>query len=44
MSNLENRIDVVLINVLASSAVDGGFEPRSGQTENLEHWYMLLLR
>ena len=44
MSNLENRIDVVLISVLASSAVDGGFEPRFGQTKNLEHWYLLLLR
>ena len=44
MSNPENRIDVVLISVLASSAVDGGFEPRSGQTINLEHWYLLLLR
>ena len=44
MSNIENHTDVVLISVLASSAVDRGFEPRSGQTKNLEHWYLLLLR
>ena len=44
MSNLENPIDFVLISVLASSAVDAGFEPRSGQTKDLEHWYVLLLR
>ena len=44
MSNLENRVDVVLISVLASSAVDGVFEPRLGQTKNLEHWYLLLRR
>ena len=29
-----NLIDVVMVSVLASSAVDRGFEPRSGQTKN----------
>ena len=30
-----NRIGGVMISVLASSAVDRGFEPRSGQTKDL---------
>ena len=29
-----NRIGGVMVSVLASSAVDRGFEPRSGQTKN----------
>ena len=29
-----NRIGGVMISVLASSAVDRGFEPRSGQTKD----------
>ena len=29
-----NRIDVIMVNVLALSAVDCGFEPRSGQTND----------
>ena len=29
-----NRIDVVMVNVLALSVVDRGFKPRSGQTED----------
>ena len=31
-----NRIGGVMVNVLASSAVDCGFEPRSGQTKDYE--------
>ena len=30
----ENRIGIILISVLALSAVDRGFEPRSGQTKD----------
>ena len=30
----ENRIGGVMVSVLASSAVDRGFEPRSGQTKD----------
>ena len=29
-----NHIDGVMVSVLASSAVDRGFEPRSGQTKD----------
>ena len=32
--SLQNRIGGVMVNVLASSAVDRGFEPRSGQTKD----------
>jgi hypothetical protein len=31
---LFNRIDGVMVNMLASSAVDHGFKPQSGQTKN----------
>ena len=31
-----NRIGGVMVSVLASSAVDRGFEPRSGQTKDYE--------
>ena len=31
-----HRIGGVMVNVLASSAVDRGFEPRSGQTKDYE--------
>jgi hypothetical protein len=31
-----NRIGGVMVSVLASSAVDCGFEPRSGQTKDYE--------
>ena len=35
--NLEyNRIGGVMVSVLASSAVDLGFEPRSGQTKDFK--------
>ena len=34
--NQINRIDGVMVSVLASSAVDRGFEPRSGQTKDYE--------
>ena len=34
--NQKHRIDGVMVSVLASSAVDHGFEPRSGQTKNYE--------
>jgi hypothetical protein len=33
---LSNRIGGVMVSVLASSAVDCGFEPRSGQTKVYE--------
>jgi hypothetical protein len=33
---LYNRIGGVMFSVLASSAVDRGFKPRSGQTKELE--------
>ena len=29
-----NRISGIMVSMLASSAVDSGFEPRSGQTKN----------
>ncbi len=29
-----NRIDGVMVSMLASSAVDRGFEPRSGKTKD----------
>ena len=32
--NQKHRIGGVMVNVLASSAVDRGFEPRSGQTKD----------
>ena len=30
----ENRIGGIMVSVIASSAVDRGFEPRSGQTKD----------
>ena len=33
---LTNRIDGVIVSVLASSTVDRGFESRSGQTKDYE--------
>jgi hypothetical protein len=33
---MQNRIGGVMISVLASSAVDGRFEPRPGQTKNFK--------
>jgi len=42
--NSMNHIGVVMISVLASSAVDRGFEPRFGQTKDYKIWYLLLLR
>ena len=33
-ANLENHIGGVMVSMLASSAVDRGFEPRSGQTKD----------
>ena len=38
-----NRIGGVRDSVLASSAVDRGFEPRSGQTKEYKKLYLLLL-
>ena len=32
----ENCIGGVMVNVLASSAVDSGFDPRSGQTKDFK--------
>ena len=34
---LLNRIGDVMVSVLASSAVDCGFEPRSGQTKEYKN-------
>ena len=34
LSYIRNRIAAVMVSVLASSAVDRGFEPRSGQTKD----------
>jgi hypothetical protein len=34
MSNAVNRIGVMMVSVLASSVVDRGFGPRSGQTKD----------
>jgi hypothetical protein len=34
LAKVENRIGDVMVSVLASSAVDRGFEPRSGQTKD----------
>ena len=34
--NQKHRIGGVMVSVLASSAVDRGFEPRSGQTKDYE--------
>ena len=33
---LENQIGGVMVSMLASSAVDRGFEPRSGKTKDYE--------
>ena len=38
-----NRIGGVMVRVLASSAVDRGFEPLSGHTKDYTNWYVLLL-
>jgi len=42
-SLMTNRIAGVMVSVLASSVVDRGFEPWSGQTKDW-NWYLLLLR
>jgi hypothetical protein len=34
MPNLNNRISGVIVSMLASSAVDRGFEPQLGQTKD----------
>ena len=39
-----NRIGGLMVSVLASSAVDRGFEPRSGQTKDFKFGFYLLLR
>ena len=39
-----NRIGGVMVFVLASSAVDRGFELPSGQTKRLYIWYLLFFR
>ena len=38
-----NRVGGVMVKVLASSAVDRGFEPRSGHTKDHKNLYLLLL-
>jgi hypothetical protein len=41
----KNCIGGVMVSVLGSSAVDRGFEPRSGQTKDFKiGQYLLLLR
>ena len=40
----ENRIGGVIVNVFPSSAVNCGFEPQKGQTQNYKNVYVLLLR
>ena len=37
------RVHHVMFSVVASSAVDGAFEPRSGQIKDYENWYLLPL-
>ena len=37
-------LSYLMVSVLASSAVDHGFETQSGQTKDYEIWYLLLLR
>ena len=34
LTNIRNRIAAVMVSVLASSAVDRGFEPRSDQAKD----------
>ena len=34
-----NHIGGVMVRVLTSSAVDRGFEPRSGHTKDYANWY-----
>ena len=36
ITHFTNRIGGVIVSVLASSAVDRGFEPRSGQTKTIQ--------
>ena len=38
-----NRIGGVIVTVLALSAIDRGFEPRSGHTKDYTNWYLLFL-
>ena len=42
--NIANRIGDVMASVLASSAVDRGFEPRSSQTEDYTIGFRMFLR
>jgi hypothetical protein len=39
-----NRIGSVMVSLLASSVVDRGFEPRSGQAKDYQTGILLLLR
>jgi hypothetical protein len=39
-----NSMSDIMVSVLASSVVDRGFKPRSGQNQKLSNWYVLLLR
>jgi hypothetical protein len=41
---MANRIGSVMVSVLTSSEVDGGFEPRSGQTKDYEFGIFFILR
>jgi hypothetical protein len=50
MHIISNRISAVIVSVLASNALDHGFEPRSGQTKHNKigiakhYFYMLYVR
>jgi hypothetical protein len=35
-SNIQNRIGVIMVSMIASSAVDRGFKPQTGQTKDYE--------
>jgi len=39
-----NRVGGVIVSVLASSAVDSGFQPPIGSNHKLWFWYLFLLR
>jgi hypothetical protein len=41
--HVARRVHDVMISVVASSAVDAPFEPRSSQTKDYENWYLLPL-
>ena len=44
MHDTRNYIGDVMVSVLASNAIDRGFEPPIGSNQRLLNWYLLLLR